>query len=563
MSEKAQRLLPTVLRLLRPFALIVAVATLAGVASGLATAGLLATVNRGLHDAAGVTTTLVLSFIGLFAIVFLGEIASDIGNSFVGQKIIAALRDELSAKILRAPIAEIERYQSHRLLMALNQDIGTVSSFTFNFSSFAISIAVTLGCFGYMLWLSPPMFLLTLVAVALGSALTTWARARGMSRFSAAWEAENRLQKQYTSIIEGAKELRMHRPRRADMYENKIRGTTKQIADTFIGGMAVFCAANAFGSALFFFVIGLLLMFHSGASTGAQNTISGFVLVLLYVRGPLGQIIGQLPMFARAQVAMRHIAELSTSFATPEQGLQLTGAGGPDALPPIESIRLRGIEYRFPPQGGNPGFVLGPIDLCIERGQIIFITGENGGGKTTLVKVLLGLYPPSSGSLLVNERDVTAAELDDYRQSFATIFSDYFLFDELSLPHGILPEDAQRYLKRMELAHKVEVTDGRFTTTDLSTGQRKRLALIHAWVEGRPVLVFDEWAADQDPEFRRIFYTEILPALKQQGRTVIAISHDDRYYHVADLRITLRDGQVVDRATGSSAVARDELVHAP
>lgn len=111
-----------------------------------------------------------------------------------------------------------------------------------------------------------------------------------------------------------------------------------------------------------------------------------------------------------------------------------------------------------------------------------------------------------------------------------------------------MPESAEVYLKRLEIAHKVSIRDGSFTTTDLSTGQRKRLALINAWLEERPVLVFDEWAADQDPTFRRIFYTELLPELKRLGKTIIVISHDDRYFDVADRLVRMAAGKVVVEA---------------
>ncbi len=108
-----------------------------------------------------------------------------------------------------------------------------------------------------------------------------------------------------------------------------------------------------------------------------------------------------------------------------------------------------------------------------------------------------------------------------------------------------MPENANRYLERLEIAHKVSIRDGAFSTTDLSTGQRKRLALLNAWLEERPVLVFDEWAADQDPVFRRVFYTELLPELKALGKTIIVISHDDRYFAIADQLIRMQAGRVV------------------
>ncbi|MFN5454678.1 cyclic peptide export ABC transporter, partial [Bradyrhizobium sp.] len=212
------------------------------------------------------------------------------------------------------------------------------------------------------------------------------------------------------------------------------------------------------------------------------------------------------------------------------------------------SIELRGVSYAFQAAAGDNPFVLGPIDLRITCGEIIFIVGENGSGKTTLIKLLLGLYVPDEGMVLRDGVPVVSDTRDDYRQLFTTVFSDYYLFDTLLQPGSQAPEIAQRYLDRLELAHKVSVENGAFSTTDLSTGQRKRLALINAWIEGRPVLVFDEWAADQDPAFRHVFYTELLADLKRLGKTIIVISHDDRYFHCADRIVRLRDGRVDEAA---------------
>ena len=142
---------------------------------------------------------------------------------------------------------------------------------------------------------------------------------------------------------------------------------------------------------------------------------------------------------------------------------------------------------------------------------------------------MLGLYAPQQGHIALDDKIIDASDRDPYRQLFTTIFADYYLFDDVIQGEQSIPEDASQYLERLEISHKVSIQDGKFTTTDLSTGQRKRLALINAWLEHRPVLVFDEWAADQDPTFRRIFYTELLPDLKRLGKTIIVISHDDRY----------------------------------
>lgn len=208
-------------------------------------------------------------------------------------------------------------------------------------------------------------------------------------------------------------------------------------------------------------------------------------------------------------------------------------------------IELDRVTYAFPAPEGAKSFALGPIDLTFQPGKITFIVGDNGSGKTTLIKLLLGLYAPQEGAIVVNGKAVTAATRDDYRQMFSIVLSDFHLFETVQTPLRLVQAEILSYLEKLELSDKVSVAGDRFTTTDLSTGQRKRLALIHVWLEERPVIVFDEWAADQDPTFRRVFYEELLPDLKRQGKTLIVISHDDRYFGIADRIVRLRAGQVV------------------
>ena len=188
------------------------------------------------------------------------------------------------------------------------------------------------------------------------------------------------------------------------------------------------------------------------------------------------------------------------------------------------------------------------------------MVGDNGSGKTTLIKLLLGLYAPQQGEILHDGQPVTAQTRDDYRQLFTTVFSDFYLFEDLVAggeegQAAALPEAALPYLQRLEIAHKVSVRNGSFSTIDLSTGQRKRLALVHAYLEGRPVLVFDEWAADQDPSFRHLFYTELLPELRARGHLLVVISHDDRYFHLADRIVRMEAGRMVLPQDGAQPVA--------
>jgi putative pyoverdin transport system ATP-binding/permease protein len=538
------RLLAEVTRLLRPFWPLVLFATAIGILGGLATAWLLATINIGLRGGDGITEPVLLRFAGLCLLSVCGTTISGVANSIIGQKIIAALRKDISARILRAPIARLEAHRSYRLLSVLTADVDTVSGLTFNFSAHAIAFAITIGSFAYLLSLSPFVFLVSIVTLALGFMINLVSHRSWIRDYREVRIAQDELHKQYRAIIDGAKELKVSQPRRGRVFSLLLAGAADRIADLKCRAMRLHWIADAASSAVFFVMIGLLLVVRH--RVGIDNgVISGAVIVLLYVKGPVQQIAGAVPVFDQARIAFARIAALSAEFDQHEPTMPLV----PDidmgeVTPKIRAIELRGATHTFPAAAGDVPFTVGPIDLTIHAGELLFIVGENGSGKTTLFKLLLGLYVPQRGSILLDGKEVTSESRDRYRQLFSTIFADYYLFDDLA--YDALPEEAGSHLKRLGIAHKVRVADGHFSTTDLSTGQRKRLALVHAWLERRPILVTDEWAADQDPEFRRIFYENLLPEMKRQGRTLIVVSHDDRYFRVADRVIRMAEGRIVE-----------------
>ncbi|MCD9570686.1 putative ATP-binding cassette transporter [Pseudomonas protegens] len=532
------------LALLRPFRTIVVISVALGMAGGLAITLLLATINNALHSATGMTQGVVLTFAALCVLALISSIVSDIGTNYVGQRIIAALRKDLGEKVLSAPITQIERYRSHRLIPVLTHDVDTISDFSFAFTPLAIATTVTLGCLGYLAYLSVPMFLMMVVAIIIGTSVQLVAGGKGIKGFDEARDHEDELQRYYNAIASGAKELRIHRPRRFRMNTQRIQKTADRISDIQVRSVNIYILAKSFGSMLFFVVIGLALAMQAYYPNPDPAVITGFVLVLLYMKGPLEHVVGYLPIVGKAKIAFARISELSERFSSPEPHLLMDDSEAPQAV--VHSLELREVRYSPPPVEGSEPFHLGPINLNIKQGDIVFIVGENGCGKTTLIKLLLGLYQPQSGEIRLNGEAVTDRARDDYRQLFTTVFADYYLFDDLVQGNaGKSLDVATQYLNRLEIAHKVSVKDGAFTTTDLSTGQRKRLALVNAWLEERPVLVFDEWAADQDPAFRRIFYTELLPDLKRLGKTIIVISHDDRYFDIADQLVRMKAGRVL------------------
>jgi putative ATP-binding cassette transporter len=256
---------------------------------------------------------------------------------------------------------------------------------------------------------------------------------------------------------------------------------------------------------------------------------------------PMENIVNDLPVLSRASIALQKIESL---------GLFLASRAEVSAVPPPpnsswQELELKAVTYPYKGEQEDRNFILGPINLTLHPGEIVFIVGGNGSGKSTLAKLITGLYIPDVGEIWLNGTLVSEQNREWYRQHFSVVFSDFYLFESLlGLENTNLDTQAQKYLTQLQLDHKVKVENGKLSTTALSQGQRKRLALLTAYLENRPIYLFDEWAADQDPSFKEIFYTQFLSQLKNEGKTVLVISHDDHYFYLADRLVKLDYGKV-------------------
>jgi putative ATP-binding cassette transporter len=260
---------------------------------------------------------------------------------------------------------------------------------------------------------------------------------------------------------------------------------------------------------------------------------------VLFVAGPIGIIVDSIPMLSKARMAIDSLQKLEDKLA--EHNDQ-TNQEQARPQTQFSQISLQKVLYSYT-RDKHSLFHLGPLDLTINRGRILFITGGNGSGKTTLMKILAGLYYPQAGTIRLDQAPLKRSDYDTYRSLFSAIFTEFHLFDRLYGYRQTPIDKVQQLLRRFQIAEKTDYTaESGFENLDLSTGQRKRIALICALIEDRPICLFDEVAADQDPEFREFFYRTFLPELQSQGKTIIAISHDDRYFDVADTLIKLDCG---------------------
>jgi len=516
-----------------------------GSLSGITNAGMLAVVNASLFQQKANSHTLLATFIVLCAIAPLTRVISELLLARLGQNAIFALRTELARQVLKVPLQKIEQAGAHRILSVLTDDIPILTGMISTVPVLFINLGVVASCLIYMGWLKWQLLLALLVLIALGISTYQLAVRRASPHFRRARASENDLQKHYQGLLHGAKELKLHQNRREDFLAKVLSGAAGLFRAEVISGMRIYSVAASWGQLLVFVIIGISVFGLRGSLASGDGVLTGFILALLYLMSPLQVIMNAGPGLARAKTAIRNIEDL---------GLKLTKAAGteenaiaasPSSLAPIR-VELAGVAYTYMSEDSADAFTLGPIDLAIEPGELLFITGGNGSGKTTLAKILVGLYIPDRGEIRCNGELITDQNRDSYRQLFSAVFSDFFLFESLlGFERSIqLDEETQKYLSRLRLEHKVRVQHGSFSTVELSQGQRKRLALLICCLENRPLLFFDEWAADQDPAFKDVFYFSILPELKAQGKTVIVISHDDRYYAVADRLVHLEAGQV-------------------
>jgi putative pyoverdin transport system ATP-binding/permease protein len=545
------------LRLLRTTWKTVLLAALIGAASGAASIGLVALILRTLNDPSGSTAAVVGLFAALCVVVLITRIGSQWVLCRMTQRNIAELRVGLCRRILESPLNHLEEIGIDRMLGCLTGDVDLVSQAINGVPVLAVNL-VTLACGAiYLAALSP-----TLLAGCAAFAALAFASYWYSSRWAGAYvtrsrQAQDVLLKRVRGLIEGVKELKMHDGRRRDYVEQVIQSQDVVRESKYLGD-TLHDAAVAWGRLTFFIAIGLLLFLWPRVATTDSATLTGYALTVLYLMSPLEQILGWLPFLGWAMGSVGQIERLGLDLESTAQG---AGSTEQDAysllpapcstLPDWQEIEVAGATHAYRREGklpasGSPAFLLGPIEVTIGRGQIVFIIGGNGSGKTTLVKLITGLYLPESGQICLDGEPITQANRQAYRQLFSVVFDDAAVFESLwGLRGDDVDDRAREYLQQLELDHLVTVTDGVFSTTSLSRGQRKRLALVTAYLEDRPIFVFDEWAADQDPMFRRIFYQRLLPELKSRGKTVVAVTHDDRYFAVADQVVKLEEGKVV------------------
>ncbi len=532
-----------------------------GTIAGLSSSALVALITNTLTVAEPAWYSTVEVFGALVVVVLVFNYLSRVVLLRLTYRSAFDLRLNYCRHVANLPMKRFEEIGVSQVLQTLTQDVPSLGQALLSVPDLCVSASIVIGCSIYLAYLSPQLLIVFLVCMALAVLLTRLPEARARVHLEQGREQSVELMGLFDVLTDGFKELKLHVGRREAYLTGPLLKTARLFHDKILQGQHIYVLTKSQGQVIYFLFVGLIL-FGTGSLLPSIDlkVLTAFTITVLYMQGPINKLLDKLPTLGQARVAAKHIkkqglslVELGTRVQDDAEPQQLLTAGPWGATVENRRIEMIEVSHTYYREREEDRFMLGPVSLTIEPGELIFIVGGNGSGKTTLAKVLIGLYPPESGEIRCDGKPVAESDLEAYRQHFSVVFSDFHIFTSLlglDQGNGDLDDRARHYLSLLHLDHKVKVEDGVLSTTELSQGQRKRLALLTAYLEDRPIYLFDEWAADQDPAFKKVFYLELVPDLKRRGKTVIAISHDDRFYDCADRLIKLEDGQVVEVGAG-------------
>ncbi|MFV8668042.1 cyclic peptide export ABC transporter [Ralstonia pseudosolanacearum] len=517
-------------------------------AAGLGGAGLLAILT---HAAGEADRSLMWRYLpwaaaALTLFVLAQGITSRLTTACVEQA-IHAVRLRIMGKLASATLQTFERISEGHLLTRLEKDLKVVSATSSAILAASQAGMLFLCSIAYLAYLSPMAFGICMVVVVLSLLLHAIRMRVIHARMEAATQAETDLLGLTGHLVGGFKELKLHARRQRELHA-ELAAASRHSAERNREAYVTVSDHLILIQIILYSLIGSVVFILPLLDTTQPLLLVKIVAVILFLAGALNQFAGILPMYTQADAAARHIEALEHQLTDEPAADGQTAQ--PQPAPVLAGIELEAVRYAYLPVNGQ-GFEVGPVNLSIRRGEIVFITGSNGSGKSTFLKLLTGLQAPDAGRIRWNGNSVDPDSLERYRGLFSAIFSDYHLFPTLWGLDAPAPGAIDAHLQRLALQALTALNGRSFSPLKLSTGQRKRLAHLVALLEDRPIYVFDEWAADQDPAFRRWFYHTELPRLKALGKTVIAVTHDEPYFGCADRWLHFEEGRCVERAPAS------------
>jgi len=477
---------------------------------------------------------LAIKFIAVLLLFFISAIAANISLTNFGHKFIYELRYQSVKQILDTPNSVINEIGKAKIIASLNNDIKTITFAFMSATGFIQSLVFIVCASIYLCVIAPKIFIFLSVWIGATLFINTLFMKKIHLYFKHSRVQDDALQKHYDDIVEGHRELSLNRAR-ASVCFDELNFTGDKKRQNMVKADIYHALSDNFTNIMLLGSVGLCVFLCVAFDWASLQTALSISLTILFLRGSFMSMVGSIPAALSAKVSLEKIMSLNLNKF--KEGFKFD-----DSLSDNwQNIKLKDINFNYT----HGKFSLKDVNLEIKRGEITFIIGKNGSGKSTLINLLCGLIRPSSGEIYLDSTKIDERNLQSYQAKISAIFADFYLFSQTLSHNGFASQsEIDELLALLEIDKKVSVIDNKLSTTQLSTGQRKRLSLLIAILEHRSILILDEWAADQDPLFKRKFYKEILPFLQNKGISIIAVSHDDSYFDVATRIILVKDGFV-------------------
>lgn len=515
--------------------------------SGLSSTGVLAVINMAAQSstAKSINISYLLMFVAVVGIFITAQKFILVEGVILIEDILNNLRIRLSDKIRRTDLLNIEKIGNNKIYKRLTQELVFISQMSVYLINALQSGIMLIFIFSYIAYLNLTAAVILLVLLLVGVLLFQKNNKKVYAKLDETNKAEIEYFNSLTDILDGLKEIKLNRKKGNDVFSHYKR-LSSVLQKLKVTTGYLFSANTVFSQAFIYIILGAIVFILPQFNESFSKEIVSTTTAMLFAIGPLTSLVSMIQSYEQLNLSIRNIYDLENELDQYLNHDEVQPIEGENRFTNFNKIELKGLYFEYPNGDGLNTFSIGPIDMTINRGETIFFIGGNGCGKTTLLKALTMLYNKlQSGSIFVDDKLVDTSNYLEYRELYAAIFYDFHLFNKLYGLEMIDPDKVNALLKLMQIDNKTAFKDDRFTIQNLSTGQRKRLALIVTLLEDKPIYIFDEWAADQDPQFKDYFYDILLKKLKAEGKTVIAVSHDDRYFHVADRVIKMDYGKFV------------------
>ncbi|MGJ0149825.1 multidrug ABC transporter permease/ATP-binding protein [Campylobacter lari] len=477
---------------------------------------------------------IIVYFMLLLLVFFASSSFVEFSLSIFGQNFIFKMQRRIVKQILDTNILSILNTTKAKILASLNNDVRSISFGLLKLPEFIQSSVLIICTSAYIAYLSLEIFFLCLVWIICVFLVDNFLMSKVYFYFKNARENDDALQKNYQNILQGHKELTLNSLRAKFYYENEFEKNALKKKKSSTMGNILHILSNNWSNSAMLALVGVefyMALNYKFASLQSATTIA---LSILFLRAPLGAMIGSFPTLMMAKIALDKILNLNLENYTHEFKIGQSSKAW-------QKLYFKNVSFAY-----NEKFTLKPINLELKKGECVFLIGKNGSGKSTFSMILAGLFTDFKGDIFLDNEKITKKNIYEYRSLISAIFSDFHLFEHILEDDKFSKEDLAYWLEILELNEKVEFIENTFNTIKLSAGQKKRLAMLNALLEKRDILILDEWAADQDPMFRKFFYTKLLPLLKQKGITIFAITHDDVYFDMADRILLAQNGQICE-----------------